>query len=228
MLPPLSSTIPLCCRAQSPRPQATPAFPDVWALAISLPLASPHLELPGIPFNYHLLPPVLSLCRPCSHCSGGWHWGRPRSSSTVSLHYSPLSCGLQQAEKRVNHYLPINSQPPLDSLTQAQRGGGSWPDGDRLCPASLCRPSRGRSLFGGLSTPFGCSVSPLLFPSASYHCYQALPTSHLCSVFGKLTAGSRTTNSLCLEPDRNGVSFPQPLPKVLAEWPKGDRASGHN
>lgn len=88
-------TLPWCSRpslqlflcAAGPRalvPQAVPAFPDVWALAISIPLASPHLELPCIPFNYHLLPPVLSLCSPCSHCSSGWHWGRPRSSKAQS------------------------------------------------------------------------------------------------------------------------------------------------
>lgn len=159
-----------------------------------------------MPFNYLLLPPVPSLCSPCSRCGGGgWRWGHLRSTSTVSLHHSLVSRGLQQAEKRVNHYFPSTSSHPWTLSPRLRGGGGSWPDGDRLCPTSLCRPSRGRSLFGGLSTPFGYSFSPLLPPSASS---QALPTSHLYSVFGKLAAGSRTTNPLCLEPDRTGFSSP--------------------
>lgn len=123
-----SPTNPLQGRAQSPPSHTAPSLAEVLALAIyPLHLASPHLELSStqLPFNYLLLPPVPSLFGPCSSSgSGGWRWGHPGSASTVSLHHSPVSRGLQQAKRRVNHYFPTNTQPPLDSLTQAQRRRG--------------------------------------------------------------------------------------------------------
>lgn len=95
----------------------------------------PHLELPStqLSFSFLLLPPVHSLCSPRSSCGGGeWRWEHPGAASTVSLHHSPVSCGLQQAKKRVNHYFPNNTQPPLDSLTQALRRRGQL---------ARCRPA---------------------------------------------------------------------------------------
>ena len=51
---------------------------------------------------------------------------------------------------------------------------------------------------------------PLLLPPL-----RLCPLFHLYSVFGKLTAGSGRTNSLCLEPDRMG--FPSSAAEPLKE-----------
>lgn len=72
--------------------------------------------------GYLLFPPSAV---PRSSCgSGGWCGGHPGSASTVSLHHSRRVAGLRLAKKRVNLYFPINTQPPLDSLTQAARRRG--------------------------------------------------------------------------------------------------------
>lgn len=161
-----------------------------------------------MPFSYLSLHPVPSLCGPCSSCGGGeWRWGHPGSASTVSLHHSPVSRWLQQAKKRVNHYFPTNTQPPLDSLTQAQRRRGTAGPVETGFAQPSSAGLQGTGLFWVVSAPTlsprFVTSSPLPLPPLSL-----CPLSHPYSVFGKLTAGSGRTNSLCLEPDRTG--FPSP------------------
>lgn len=140
------------------------------------------------------------------------------------------------AEQKVNHYFARNTQPHPESLTLVWRGReGQF---SQVGTPALPRPaSAGLPETGAFSIPSAPFSPPFLpRPSIPFHAspWSGLsPLSHLRSGFGRVTAGPAKTNFLCLEPDwrdflpQVSANGPAP-PDVLADWPEGDCARGHN
>lgn len=118
---------------------------------------------------------------------------------------------------------PSTFSHPWTLSPRLRGGGGSWPDGDRLCPTTR-QAFQGQVSFRWSQHTFG---APLSTSSAS-PCLLS-DSAHVSSLLGLWQVDCRFWDDRVFVCNRTERDFlPQSLPKVLAEWPKGGRASGHN